>query len=97
MFKTTYIVVISTVLVLSGCGLGGPSDSDSGIDDNSLEGMKPGIWIDGNGCDHWIIDDGIEGYMTPRFGKDGKPVCRAGVVPFSTVDFHRSIFGLDQH
>ena len=34
-----------------------------------------GIWIDPNGCDHWIIDDGIEGYLSQRVDPYGKPVC----------------------
>ena len=23
----------------------------------------PGIWIDPDGCEHWVMDDGAEGYM----------------------------------
>lgn len=67
---------------------------DFGDSDDSLSTMAAGIWIDGNGCDHWIIDDGLEGYMSPRFGADGKPVCRDGSVPYSTVDFERTLLGL---
>ncbi len=78
---------------LAACGLGGPSNRDSGIDDDSLTTMNAGIWVDGDGCDHWIIDDGLEGYLTPRFGPDGKPVCRPGAVPYSTINFRRSLFG----
>jgi len=91
--KTTTALIC--LLALSACDISGASNVDSGIDDDSLEGMQAGIWIDGNGCDHWIIDDGIEGYMTPRFGSNGKPVCRDGSVPFSTVNFNRTFFGLN--
>ncbi len=87
----TTVVLLSGVL--AGCGLSGSSTRDSGIDDDSLTGMNAGIWVDGDGCDHWIIDDGLEGYMTPRFGPDGKPVCREGAVPYSTINFTRSFFG----
>ena len=70
------------------------SNQDYGFDSGELTEMAAGIWIDGNGCDHWIIDDGIEGYMSPRFGPDGKPVCREGSVPYTTVDFESSLLGL---
>ena len=48
---------------------------DRGIDSKSLSQLEAGIWIDPNGCDHWIIDDGIEGYLSQRLSRDGKPVC----------------------
>lgn len=38
----------------------------------------PGIWVDPDGCEHWVIDDGIEGFMTPHVTRDGIPVCRRG-------------------
>ncbi len=55
-----------------------------------LADMIAGIWVDGNGCEHWIIDDGIEGYMTTRWGPDGKPYCPAGNVPYQTKGFERT-------
>lgn len=94
MFKKFPYLAIACALVLAGCS-NGPSNTDSGVDDNSLEAMTAGIWIDGNGCDHWIIDDGVEGYMTPRVDPEGKPICRPGMIPFTTIDFHRSLMGLD--
>lgn len=39
---------------------------------------KPGIWVDPDGCQHWVMDDGIEGYMAPRLRRDGMPVCGIG-------------------
>lgn len=48
---------------------------DRGIDSKHLSQLVAGIWIDPNGCDHWIIDDGVEGYLSPRVDKYGKPVC----------------------
>ena len=92
--KQITIALALCTVTLSACGIGGPSDQDGGIDSTPLEAMTAGIWIDGNGCDHWIIDDGFEGYMTPRFGDDGKPVCRKGSVPYTIVDFDRSLMGL---
>jgi len=36
----------------------------------------PGIWIDPDGCMHWVADGGIEGYMEGRVNpEDGMPVC----------------------
>ncbi|MFK7743819.1 MAG: OmpA family protein [Roseobacter sp.] len=40
----------------------------------------PNIWVDPDGCEHWVMDDGIEGYMTPHVTRDGIPVCRDGNV-----------------
>ena len=40
------------------------------------EKYTPTIWIDPDGCEHWVMDDGIEGYMTPHVSRDGIPVCR---------------------
>ena len=39
------------------------------------ERMTPAIWIDPDGCEHWVIDDGAEGYMSPHLMRDGRPVC----------------------
>lgn len=36
----------------------------------------PSIWIDPDGCEHWVMDDGAEGYMTPHVDRHGRPVCR---------------------
>lgn len=48
---------------------------DRFIDSKHLSELKAGVWIDPNGCDHWIIDDGIEGYLSQRLDREGKPVC----------------------
>ncbi len=36
----------------------------------------PTIWIDPDGCEHWVMDDGAEGYMSPHVTRQGIPVCR---------------------
>ncbi len=33
------------------------------------------IWVDPGGCEHWVLDLGVEGLMSPRLDRDGKPVC----------------------
>ena len=57
---------------------------DAGSDEKHLSTLVAGIWVNPNGCDHWIIDDGIEGYLSERLTPDGRPVC-SGVAPPSTV------------
>ena len=42
------------------------------------ERYVPTIWVDPDGCEHWVMDDGAEGYMTPHVTRDGRPVCRRG-------------------
>lgn len=42
------------------------------------ERYVPTIWVDPDGCEHWVMDDGAEGYMSAHVTPDGLPVCRAG-------------------
>nr|WP_246429483.1 OmpA family protein [Sagittula marina] len=35
----------------------------------------PGIWVDPDGCEHWVMDDGVEGYMSPHVDRKGIPQC----------------------
>jgi outer membrane protein OmpA-like peptidoglycan-associated protein len=42
------------------------------------ERYEPTIWVDPDGCQHWVMDDGAEGYMTPRVSRQGIPVCNRG-------------------
>ncbi|WP_082135339.1 OmpA family protein [Puniceibacterium sp. IMCC21224] len=42
----------------------------------SGEQYIPGIWVDPDGCEHWVMDDGVEGFMTPHVTRQGIPVCR---------------------
>lgn len=47
----------------------------------------PAIWIDPDGCEHWVMDDGFEGFMTPHVNRDGIPVChRADVCGVINTD-----------
>jgi hypothetical protein len=75
------IILLTVTGALSGC-LGEKIDKtvDRGFDSKDLSTLKAGIWVDPNGCDHWIIDDGVEGYLSQRLDKYGKPVC-SGVAP----------------
>ncbi|WP_417263306.1 hypothetical protein [Celeribacter sp.] len=58
---------------------------DRGFDSKHLSTLVAGIWIDPNGCDHWIIDDGVEGYLSARVDKYGKPVCSGVAEPNTAI------------
>lgn len=84
-------ISITTLLVaglgLSACGsieggqrTGADRFVDAGQDSKHLSQLVAGVWVDPNGCDHWIIDDGVEGYLSERMTPDGRPVC-SGVAP----------------
>lgn len=44
------------------------------------ETYVPGIWVDPDGCEHWVMDDGWEGYMDIRLDREGRPVCNRGSI-----------------
>lgn len=73
------IGIVAAGLTLMSCEglMGNRSDKtrDHGLDSKPLSELQAGIWIDPTGCDHWIIDDGIEGYLSQRLNRDGTPVC----------------------
>jgi hypothetical protein len=77
--------LLGLTLTIAGCQRTGEQRwVDSGIDSKSLSQLVAGIWVDPNGCDHWIIDDGLEGYLSERMQPDGRPVC-SGVAPPNTA------------
>ncbi len=39
------------------------------------EKYVPTIWVDPDGCEHWVMDDGLEGYMDNHLTRQGLPVC----------------------
>ena len=92
---TKLALALGAAALLAGCEAGegfgsyGPDKSiDRGIDSKDLSELKAGIWIDPNGYDHWIIDDGVEGYLSARLDKYGKPVCSGSAPPtITTGDF----------
>lgn len=83
-------VALAALSTLAGC-LGEESGGeitdktvDRGYDEKPLTDLVAGIWVDPNGCHHWIIDDGNEGYMDARLDRYGKPVC-APIAPPNTA------------
>lgn len=82
-------ILKGTVLVLLAATVAGCADKqmktvDRFVDSKDLSTLQAGIWIDPNGCDHWIIDDGFEGYLSQRLDPKGKPVC-SGAGPSNTA------------
>jgi hypothetical protein len=84
MKPTIVIAFLAAALALSACEKYDKT-VDSGIDTKHLSQMRAGIWIDPHGCDHWIIDDGAEGYLSQRLDRYGKPVCSGVGAPGTTV------------
>jgi hypothetical protein len=79
------IALTGIVCGLAACEAPPDKTADRGIDSKNLPSLVAGIWVDPNGCDHWIIDDGLEGYLSARLDrKTGKPVC-SGVAPPTMV------------
>jgi hypothetical protein len=81
-FKT--LVLIGLAAGVAGCAKGPDKSYDTGFDKKNLSQLKAGIWVDPEGCDHWIIDDGVEGYLSARLDDYGKPIC-SGAAPANTV------------
>jgi len=71
-----FVIAILASYIAPSAGLA-QSDVATG-ETRTIVGEKytPTIWIDPDGCEHWVMDDGIEGYMTPHVSRDGIPVCR---------------------
>lgn len=79
------IALLATAGTLAACDQAVDKTVDRHITDSKdLSQLKAGIWVDPTGCDHWIIDDGFEGYLSQRLSPDGKPVC-SGVAPPNTA------------
>lgn len=67
-----------SALLLAGCGDGltaytnSPDTliavgEDRGVDTTRIPDQRAAIAYDPDGCQNWIIDDGVEGYSSPRF------------------------------
>jgi OOP family OmpA-OmpF porin len=67
---------LAGLLALAACGAKAVNE-DTGLDSKPLSDLKAQIWVDPNGCQHWFIDDGVEGYLSPRRNRDGTPICDA--------------------
>ncbi|MCL3882195.1 hypothetical protein [Marivita sp. GX14005] len=82
------LLLLSVTLSLAACERSSADKGvDRGWDDKPLSRLQAGIWIDPNGCDHWIIDDGVEGYLSPRLDPAGRPVCSGAEPNMAVGDF----------
>lgn len=60
---------------------------DHFIDSKPLSQLEAQVWVDPEGCDHYIIDDGAESYMNVRLHADGTPICRPEALPETIYNF----------
>ena len=82
---TKITLALTAAIALGACDDKQNKTVDRGFDSKHLSQLKAGIWIDPHGCDHWIIDDGVEGYLSQRLDKYGKPVCSGVAQPTYTA------------
>jgi outer membrane protein OmpA-like peptidoglycan-associated protein len=80
-------VVISSicVLALGGTPLAATAQTVPNPDRPFQAGYDATIWVDPDGCQHWVMDTGNEGFMSPRLDSRGMPVC-GPVVGCGTID-----------
>lgn len=80
LFKTMRLAAGAALvgaMALQGAAVSAQTKSQSGRDGGQY---IPTIWVDPDGCEHWVMDDGVEGFMTPHTNRQGIPVCRRGNV-----------------
>jgi len=85
--KWTVLAIAATV-TLSGCVTRGlvpakmdgtqviATGIDSGYDAGVFRNGRAAIAYDPDGCQNWLLDDGMEGYSSPRYDPvSGLPIC----------------------
>ncbi|MFQ1699344.1 hypothetical protein ACJ5NV_01995 [Loktanella agnita] len=70
------LVVVAFGVTACESSLSKERTTDGGLDGGPLRDGAANIWVDPDGCQHWYIDDGLEGYMSPRLNRDGTPRCQ---------------------
>lgn len=64
---------------------------DYGRDSVKLIDGEAAIAYDPDGCQVWIIDDGVEGYSSPRFDpKTGLPICDSKYPPGTVIGVYET-------
>lgn len=67
------------------------TDYDYGVESGRLKNGEAAIAYDPDGCQNWIIDDGIEGYSSPRFDPvSGLPICNNEFPPGAVVGTYQT-------
>ena len=98
------IALIGSALTLSACVEGGglqpytgnpnsviATNQDRGQDAANIIDGHAAIVYDPDGCQGWMIDDGVEGYAGRRFDpKTGLPVCDDNHAPGTVVGDYQS-------
>lgn len=102
--RTTVSIPAALVLVtaLAGClqpypGVGQNGElpviarpTDSGFDNVAIRQQEAAIAYDPDGCQNWLIDDGLEGYASRRRDpRSGLPVCNRLFPPGTVVKEYR--------
>ncbi len=95
--RAVYLISVLAFGSLAGCEGGGlvpyhqgagtviAAAHDTGIDSGTLSDGHAAIAYDPDGCQGWIMDDGVEGYSGRRYDPvSGLPVCN-GLYPPGTV------------
>jgi hypothetical protein len=78
MSLTRGLMMVLVAGALTACERTGDNNdvTDGGVDGGALRDGVANVWIDPDGCQHWYIDDGLEGFMTPRLNRNGTPKCQ---------------------
>jgi hypothetical protein len=64
---------------------------DKGRDTGVLANGRAAIAYDPDGCQNWIIDDGVEGYSSPRYDPvSGLPICNSAYPPGTVIRDYQS-------
>ena len=102
MQKMKWMAGLAGLLMLSACAEGltpydGRPDTviatgmDKGHDRGVLRNGHAAIAYDPDGCQNWIIDDGVEGYSSPRYDpRTGLPVCDNRYPPGTVLKNYQS-------
>lgn len=79
-FKIKGVLPALAAVAVAVAGIVGAPDAAQAQEQRTVIGERyvPTIWVDPDGCEHWVMDDGAEGYMTPHVSRQGIPVCRRG-------------------
>ena len=69
------MVAVATSAVASSAQAQGLAELFDDRRTQTNETYIPTIWIDPDGCEHWVMDDGAEGFMSNHVNRQGIPVC----------------------
>jgi outer membrane protein OmpA-like peptidoglycan-associated protein len=74
-----------TVAVAGFWAFGAAAQTVPNPDRPFVGGYTATIWVDPDGCQHWVMDTGNEGFMSQRLDAHGRPVC-GRVITCGTID-----------